>query len=63
MQDVEVVAAILAIACAVCALLQMSHGGVDGAQVVSSTAADSVEPMKHRVDKLRVVPRIPGAQY
>ena len=37
--------------------------GVDGAQVFLSTVGESVEPMNRRVDKIRVVPRVPGAQY
>ena len=62
MQDVEDVAAVLAIARTVCASLQMGHGGMDGARVISLTVGESMEPMNRRFDKMRVVPCIPRAQ-
>ena len=63
MQDVEVVGAVLVIACTVCALLQTGRWGADGARVILSTVGEGVEPRDRRVDKMRVVPHIPGAQY
>ena len=61
MQDVEVVGAVLALAKAVCASLHMGRGVADGARVISAIAGTGVEEMNKRVDKMRVVPRVPGA--
>ena len=63
MQDVEVEGAVLVFARAVYASLQTSHGGADGARVILLAVGEGVEPRDRRVDKMRVVPHIPGAQY
>ena len=55
--------AVSAIARTVCALLQTGRGGADGARVILLAVGEGVEPRDRRVDKMRVVPHIPGAQY
>ena len=61
MQDIEVVGTILALAKAVCASLHTGRGIADGARVISAIAGMGVEEMDKRVDKMRMVPRMPGA--
>ena len=61
MQDIEVVGAVLALAKAVCASLNTGHGVADGARVISAIAGMGVEEMDKRMDKMRVVPCVPGA--
>ena len=61
MQDIEVVGAVLALAKAVCASLHTGRGVADGARVISAIAGTGVEEMDKHVDKMRVVPRVPGA--
>ena len=61
MQDIEVVGAVLALAKAVCASLHMGCGVTDGTQVILAIAGTGVEEMDKHVDKMRTVPRMPGA--
>ena len=61
MQDIEVIGAILALAKAVCASLRTGHGIADGARVISAIAGMGVEEIDKRMDKMHVVPRMPGA--
>ena len=61
MQDIEVVGAVLALAKAVCASLHMGRGIADGVQVISAIAGMGVEEMDKCMDKMRVVPCVPGA--
>ena len=61
MQDIEVIGAILALAKAVCASLRTGHGIADGARVISAIAGTGVEEMDKRVDKMCMLPRVPGA--
>ena len=53
--------AVLALAKAVCASLHMGCGVADGARVILAIAGMGVEEMDKRMDKMRVVPRVPGA--
>ena len=61
MQDVEVVGTILALTKAVCASLHTGQGVADGAWVISAMAGTGLEEMDKRMDKMRVVLRMPGA--
>ena len=61
MQDIEVVGAVLALAKAVCASLHMGRGIADGTWAISVIAGMGVEEMDKRMDKMHMVPRIPGA--
>ena len=61
MQDIEVVGAILALAKAVCVSLHTGRGIADGERVISAIAGTGVEEMDKRMDKMHVVPRVPGA--
>ena len=61
MQDIEVVGVVLALTKAVCASLHTGRGVADGAGVISAIAGTGVEEMDKHVDKMRVVPRVPGA--
>ena len=61
MQDIEVVGAVLVLAKAVCASLHTGRGVADGAWVISAIAGTGVEEMDKRVDKVHVVPRVPGS--
>ena len=61
MQDIEVVGAVLALVKAICASLHTGRGVADGARVISAIAGTGVEEMDKCVDKMRVVPRVPGA--
>ena len=61
MQDIEVIGAVLALAKAVCASLHMGHGVADGAWVILAIAGTGVEEMDKHVDKMHMVPRVPGA--
>ena len=53
--------AVLALAKAVCASLHTGRGVADGARVISAIAGTGVEEMDKCVDKMRVIPRMPGA--
>ena len=53
--------AVLALAKAVCASLHTGRGVADGTRVISAIAGTGVEEMDKRVDKMRVVSRVPGA--
>ena len=46
-----------------CASLHTGRGVADGARVISAIAGTGVEEMDKRVDKMRVVPRVPGTYY
>ena len=61
MQDVKVVGAVLAFAKAVCASLHTGRGIADGAWVILAIAGMGVEEMDKRMDKMHVVPCVPGA--
>ena len=61
MQDIEVVGAILALTKAMCASLHMGGGVADGARVILAIAGMGVEEMDKCMDKMRVVPHVPGA--
>ena len=61
MQDIEVIGAVLVLAKAVCASLHTGRGVADGARVILAIAGTGVEEMDKRVDKMCVVPRMPGA--
>ena len=61
MQGIEVVGAVLALAKAVSASLHTGWGVADGARVISAIASMGVEEIDKHVDKMRVVPCVPGA--
>ena len=46
-----------------CASLHTGCGVADGERVISAIAGTGVEEMDKRVDKMCMVPRVPGAQY
>ena len=61
MQDIEVVGAVLALVKAVCASLHMGRGVAESARVILAIAGTGVEEMDKRMDKMRMVPCVPGA--
>ena len=48
---------------AVCAVARATAGTIRGATVTSGVSGDGVEEMSKRVDKMHVVPRVPGSWY
>ena len=60
MQDIEVVSTILAIVKAVCASLHTRWGVADSARVISAIAGMGMEEMDKLMDKMRMVPHVPG---
>ena len=53
--------AVLALVKAVCASLHMGRGVADGAWVISAITGTGVEEMDKHMDKMRMVPCMPGA--
>ena len=60
MQDIEVVGTVLTLAKAVCASLHTGRGVADGRRVISAIAGTGVEEMDKRLDKMHMVPHVPG---
>ena len=53
--------AVLALATAVCASLHTGCGIADGARVILAIAGMGIEEIDKRVDKMHMMPRMPGA--
>ena len=61
MQDIEVIGGILVLVKAICASLHTGRGVADGAWMISAIAGMGVEEIDKHVDKMCMVPRMPGA--
>lgn len=60
MQDIEVAGTVMALTKAVCASLHTRQGVEDIAEVILAIAGTAVEEMDKHVDKMRLVPCVPG---